>query len=136
MMFQLGQCAKKSWHKLHGSAHLTDVTQGVDFITGIKPSTQDQANRLDTRFDNNSELMPLPIYHVVLQAGAVAIVRFYIQHSLIEGLNAVGRHYHQLSSWIQDSEYLTHLCDKASSNAKRQTLDCWNKLMKGSYEVT
>lgn len=43
MMFKLGQCAEKSWRKLRGFAHLADVFEGVDFINGIKPSTQDQA---------------------------------------------------------------------------------------------
>lgn len=43
MMFKLGQCAEKSWRKLRGFAHLADVIEGVDFINGIKPSTQDQA---------------------------------------------------------------------------------------------
>jgi transposase-like protein len=43
MMFKLGQCAEKSWRKLRGFAHLADVIQGVDFVNGIKPSTQDQA---------------------------------------------------------------------------------------------
>ncbi len=43
MMFKLGQCAEKSWRKLCGFAHLADVIQGVDFVNGIKPSTQDQA---------------------------------------------------------------------------------------------
>jgi transposase-like protein len=43
MMFKLAQCAEKSWRKLRGFAHLADVTQGVDFINGIKPTNQDQA---------------------------------------------------------------------------------------------
>lgn len=43
MMFKLGQCAEKSWHKLRGFAHLADVIQGVKFINGIKPSSQGQA---------------------------------------------------------------------------------------------
>ena len=43
MMFKLGQCAEKSWRKLRGFAHLADVIQDVDFVNGIKPSTQDQA---------------------------------------------------------------------------------------------
>ncbi|MEL6542885.1 MAG: transposase, partial [Pseudomonadota bacterium] len=43
MMFKLGHCAEKSWRKLRGFAHLADVIQGVDFVNGIKPSTQDQA---------------------------------------------------------------------------------------------
>lgn len=43
MMFKLGKCAEKSWRKLRGFAHLADVIQGVDFVNGIKPSTQDQA---------------------------------------------------------------------------------------------
>lgn len=43
MMFKLGQCAEKSWRKLRGFAHLADIIQGVDFINGIKPSTQNQA---------------------------------------------------------------------------------------------
>ena len=43
MMFKLGQCAEKSWRKLRGFAHLADVIQGVDFVNGIKPSSQNQA---------------------------------------------------------------------------------------------
>ena len=43
MMFKLGQCAEKRWRKLRGFAHLANVIQGVDFVNGIKPSTQDQA---------------------------------------------------------------------------------------------
>ncbi len=43
MMFKLGQCAEKSWRKLRGFAHLADVIEGVDFINGIKPPTQNQA---------------------------------------------------------------------------------------------
>ena len=43
MMFKLGQCAEQSWRKLRGFAHLADVIHGVDFINGIKPSTQVQA---------------------------------------------------------------------------------------------
>lgn len=43
MMFKLGQCAEKSWRKLRGFVHLADVIEGVVFINGIKPSTQDQA---------------------------------------------------------------------------------------------
>ncbi|AHD02532.1 transposase [Leisingera methylohalidivorans DSM 14336] len=43
VMFKLGQCAVKSWRKLRGFAHLGDVIEGVHFINGIKPSTQDQA---------------------------------------------------------------------------------------------
>ena len=43
IMFKLGQCAEKSWRKLRGFAHLADVIQGVDFVNGIKPSTQDHA---------------------------------------------------------------------------------------------
>ncbi len=43
MMFKLGQCAEKSWRKLRGFVHLADVIDGVDFINGIKPSTQNQA---------------------------------------------------------------------------------------------
>jgi transposase-like protein len=43
MMFKLGQCAEKSWRKMRGFAHLADVTQGVEFVNGIKPSNQDQA---------------------------------------------------------------------------------------------
>lgn len=44
MMFKLGQSAEKSWRKLRGFAHLADVIQGVDFVNGIKPSNQDQAD--------------------------------------------------------------------------------------------
>ena len=43
MMFKLGQCAEKSWRKLRGFAHLADGIECVDFINGIKPSTQNQA---------------------------------------------------------------------------------------------
>ncbi len=43
MMFKLGQSAEKSWRRLRGFAHLADVIEGVDFINGIKPSTQDLA---------------------------------------------------------------------------------------------
>lgn len=43
MMFKLGKCAEKSWRKLRGFVHLADVIDGVDFINGIKPSTQNQA---------------------------------------------------------------------------------------------
>ena len=38
MMFELGQSAEKSWRKLRGFAHLTDVIQGVGFVNGITPS--------------------------------------------------------------------------------------------------
>ena len=43
MMFKLGKCAEKSWRKLRGFVHLAEVIDGVDFINGIKPSTQNQA---------------------------------------------------------------------------------------------
>ena len=43
MMFKLSQCAEKSWRKLRGFAHLANVILGVDFVTGKKPSNQDQA---------------------------------------------------------------------------------------------
>lgn len=43
MMFKLGQCAEKSWRKLRGFAHLTDVILNVNFVNGIKPSNTDQA---------------------------------------------------------------------------------------------
>lgn len=42
LMFKLGQNTEKSWRKLCGFAHLTEVSQGVDMINGIKPSHQDQ----------------------------------------------------------------------------------------------
>ncbi len=42
MMFKLGQCTEKSWRKLCGFTYLVDVIEGVDFVNGIKPSTQDQ----------------------------------------------------------------------------------------------
>src|SRR6056297_1133982 len=43
MMFKLGQWAEKSWRKLRGFAHLAEVIEGVDFVNGIKSSTQDRA---------------------------------------------------------------------------------------------
>lgn len=44
LIFKLGQCPEKSWRKLRGFAHLAaDVIDGIYFINGIKPSTQDQA---------------------------------------------------------------------------------------------
>lgn len=42
-MFKLWQCAEKNWRTLRGLAHLVDVIEGVDFINGIKLSTQNQA---------------------------------------------------------------------------------------------
>jgi len=42
MVFKLMQSAAKRWRLLNGSQHLADVTQGVQFIDGIKPQ-QDAA---------------------------------------------------------------------------------------------
>ena len=35
MVFRLGQCAEKSWHRIRGFSRLTDVVQGIRFINGI-----------------------------------------------------------------------------------------------------
>ena len=35
MVFRLGQCAEKSWHRIRGFRRLTDVVQGIRFINGI-----------------------------------------------------------------------------------------------------
>jgi len=40
---QIACCAEKSWRRLRGFVHLADVTQGIDFVNGIKPSEPDQA---------------------------------------------------------------------------------------------
>ena len=43
VMFTLEQCAEKSWRLLPAFAHIAYVIQFVDFVNGIKQSTQDQA---------------------------------------------------------------------------------------------
>jgi len=42
MMFKLGQCAQKRWHRLRGFDHLANVIRGVKFKDGIEVKTADQ----------------------------------------------------------------------------------------------
>jgi putative transposase len=42
MMFKLGQCAQKRWHRLRGFDHLTKVITGVKFKDGIEVKQADQ----------------------------------------------------------------------------------------------
>ena len=42
MMFKLGQCAQKRWHRLRGFDHLANVIRGVKFRDGIEVKTADQ----------------------------------------------------------------------------------------------
>lgn len=42
MMFKLGQCAQKRWHRLRGFDHLANVIRGVKFKDGIKVKTTGQ----------------------------------------------------------------------------------------------
>lgn len=42
MMFKLGQCAQKRWHRLRGFDHLANVIKGVKFKDGIEVKSVDQ----------------------------------------------------------------------------------------------
>jgi putative transposase len=42
MMFKLGQCAQKRWHRLRGFDYLANVIRGVKFKDGIEVKTADQ----------------------------------------------------------------------------------------------
>ena len=42
MMFKLGQCAQKRWHRLRGFDHLAKVIAGVKFNNGIEVTEADQ----------------------------------------------------------------------------------------------
>jgi len=42
MMFKLGQCAQKRWHRLRGFDHLAKVIEGVKFKDGIEVEKADQ----------------------------------------------------------------------------------------------
>lgn len=42
MMFKLGQCAQKRWHRLRGFVHLAKVIEGVKFKDGIAVEKADQ----------------------------------------------------------------------------------------------
>ncbi|MDB4224684.1 IS256 family transposase, partial [Granulosicoccus sp.] len=42
MMFKLGQCAQKRWHRLRGFDHLANVIRGVKFKDGIEVKAADQ----------------------------------------------------------------------------------------------
>lgn len=42
MMFKLGQCAEKRWHRLRGFDHLAKVIEGVKFKDGIEVEKADQ----------------------------------------------------------------------------------------------
>lgn len=42
MMFKLGQCAQKRWHRIRGFDHLANVIKGVKFKDGIEVKTADQ----------------------------------------------------------------------------------------------
>lgn len=42
MMFKLGHCAQKRWHRLRGFDHLANVIRGVKFKDGIDVKTADQ----------------------------------------------------------------------------------------------
>ena len=42
MMFKLGQCAQKRWHRLRGFDHLANVIRGVKFKDGIEVESTDQ----------------------------------------------------------------------------------------------
>lgn len=42
MMFKLGQCAQKRWHRLRGFDHLAKVIEGVKFKDGIEVKNADQ----------------------------------------------------------------------------------------------
>ena len=42
MMFKLGQCAQKRWHRIRGFDHLAKVIEGVKFKDGIEVEKADQ----------------------------------------------------------------------------------------------
>lgn len=42
MMFKLGQCAQKRWHRLRGFDHLAKVIEGVKFKDGVEVEKADQ----------------------------------------------------------------------------------------------
>ena len=42
MMFKLGQCAQKRWHRLRGFDQLAKVIEGVKFKDGIEVTEADQ----------------------------------------------------------------------------------------------
>jgi len=42
MMFKLGQCAQKRWHRLRGFDHLANVIRGVKFKDGIEVKSANQ----------------------------------------------------------------------------------------------
>ena len=42
MMFKLGKCAQKRWHRLRGFDYLAKVIEGVQFKDGIEVTEQNQ----------------------------------------------------------------------------------------------
>ena len=36
MIYEMGRCAEKSWHRLRGFRHLAKVIEGVQFNDGIE----------------------------------------------------------------------------------------------------
>ncbi len=43
MMFKLGECAQKRWHRLRGFDYLAKVIEGVEFKDGIEVTQQNQS---------------------------------------------------------------------------------------------
>jgi len=43
MMFKLGQCAEKKWHRLRGFSFLAQVITGVRFKDGVETTQTSQA---------------------------------------------------------------------------------------------